>query len=527
MIRREFLSLGASLAAAGLAGTEGSAAPLVESVPTPPAGILEIGGNKQLFLDERLIASRVRLSRLMGRPTKKGPIIEQDRPWEGEQDPAGGFPAAGVQISGQTVIYDEDEKVFKMWYNPWSFFEGRARPWCYAVSSDGYKWEKPRLGVYSYRGSRDNNILGVFTRSKYFNVLKDPRDPDPKRRYKAMGELEGKGDNGLAIAFSPDGFNWTEYPGNPVVPKGRDIADSPTMLGWDPRVERFVCYPRPGPPLATRINGRGYHVAPAKVNPNDGQMRTIGYSTSEDFVRWTPTRLMLAPDEQDRVDFQYYQMTAAQHGEFYVGLMHMLQTHEQTFDIYLLTSRDGFHWNWVHRDLPFLRRGEEGSFDAGYLTPSGPIVQGGNTWIYYGAYSGAHSAEKSKLGPNRMTIALATLPADRYVGLLAGPDLATLVTRPVSFCGRKLRIDLDAGLPGKASHSLTERKFDEADVRVGVLDEWGGKLDGFGVEDCRMLTESGITEVSWGERDLAALQDRPIRLRFEMRSAALYSFQFV
>ena len=34
-----------------------------------------------------------------------------------------------------------------------------------------------------------------------------------------------------------------------------------------------------------------------------------------------------------------------------------------------------------------------------------------------------------------MTIALATLPADRYVGMLAGPDLGSLVTRPVMFSG--------------------------------------------------------------------------------------------
>ena len=120
------------------------------------------------------------------------------------------------------------------------------------------------------------------------------------------------------------------------------------------------------------------------------------------------------------MDFQYYQMTVAQEGEFYIGLMHMLQTHEQTFDIYLLTSRDGFHWNWVNRELPFLGRGEELSYDGGYLTPSGPVLHNDQIWIYYGAYSGRSQREPSRFGQNRMTIALATLPADRYLGLLAG-----------------------------------------------------------------------------------------------------------
>ncbi|PYV15548.1 MAG: hypothetical protein DMG07_09490 [Acidobacteria bacterium] len=38
---------------------------------------------------------------------------------------------------------------------------------------------------------------------------------------------------------------------------------------------------------------------------------------------------------------------------------------------------------------------------------------------------------------NRLPIALATLPAERYVGLLAGPDRATIATRPITRCGRR------------------------------------------------------------------------------------------
>lgn len=502
-------------------------APLVQPAPTPVAGVVQIGGTKQRFLDDDLIAARSHLSRYMTRPVKHGPVLVHDRPWESENAEAGGYPFSGVQISGQTVLYDEDEQLFKMWYNPWAFYEDRIRPWCYAVSRDGLQWEKPALGIYSFHGSQENNILLATNDAKYFNVMKDPRDPDRARRYKAIGESEVRGGSGMAVAFSPDGLHWTPYSGNPVVRKGRDIADCPTMLGWDDRIQKYVYYPRPGPPLATRVLAKGYFESPDRVNPNDGQLRTIGYSTSDDFVNWSPTELMLAPDEHDRADFQYYQMTAARDGDHYIGFLHMLQTHEQTFDVYLMTSRDGFHWNRVSRELPFLRRGELDSFDDGYLTPSGPIVHDGQVWIYYGAYSGAHSAEPSPLGVDTMTIALATLPADRYVGLLAGLNLGTLVTRPVVFVGGKLLVDMDASLPGKATQDLTQRKFDEADLRVAVLDEWGGDIPGLGLADCRMLYGRGVQEVEWQGGDLRAWAGKPVRLRFEFRNAALYGFQFV
>jgi hypothetical protein len=126
-----------------------------------------------------------------------------------------------------------------------------------------------------------------------------------------------------------------------------------------------------------------------------------------------------------------------------------------------------------------------------------------------------------------MTIALATLPADRYLGLLAGMDLATLVTRPVVFSGSKLKIDMDASLTGgTASKDPHKRNFDEGDARIALLDEFGGEIKGFTTEQCKMLAGRGVQEASWEGGDLASLQGRAVRLRFEYRNAVLYSFQF-
>jgi hypothetical protein len=206
-----------------------------------------------------------------------------------------------------------------------------------------------------------------------------------------------------------------------------------------------------------------------------------------------------------------------------------------------MSSRDGFHWNWIDRRVPFLGRGEIGSYDAGYLTPSGPIFHDGKVWIFYGAYSGVHSYSTldTRYGFNHMTIALATLPMDRFLGLMAGPYQASIVTRPLTFSGKKLLLDLDAGRPQlsakvladmKANFAKNPEKFsadtEQPNVRAAIEDISGGKIEGFTLEQCQPLSGSGVQEMVWPGADWSRIEGKPIRVRLEMRHAVLYSLQF-
>ena len=523
MNRRSFL---ASLAAVGVAQSTRFATPaaaqstrIVIPASRPVPGIIDIGSLKQAFLDDDLIHEASRIDPFVTRPTKytKNPILVQDKDWElgtmrndGSND--------GIELFGQAVLYDAEDKVFKMWYvgNWWA--DGR-RMFCLATSSDGYHWDKPNVGVYEYKGSRKNNILGDWADPQYFNVIKDLQESNPARRYKALGEMEGpSGSNstgGVAVAFSPDGINWTPYAGNPVVRHGRNLADGSPILGWDPRIRKYVGYFRPGHPLGPEIYGTGDH----------RHIRAYGYAVSDDFVHWTPTELMLTPDFADRNDYQYMQFTAGIDGQFYIGFNAMYETHEQTWDIFLMSSRDGFHWNWLDRKVPFLGRGEVGSFDAGYMAPSGPIIHDGQVWIYYGAFSGAHSYNSTKLGPGHMSIALCTLPENRWMGLLAGPYRGTLVTHPLLFQGKKLLVDIEAS-PAMSVPRPSQPRFDECDFRAALEDQSGGRIEGFTIDRSKVLLKSGAQELSWGDSDLGKLAGKPVRLRFEYRNAALHSFQF-
>ena len=75
------------------------------------------------------------------------PVLIPDRPWEGY-----------LVLQPGTVIWDEEDGCFKMWYNAQP---SRDRPdaeknLCYATSSDGANWDKPELGLEEFDGSTAN-----------------------------------------------------------------------------------------------------------------------------------------------------------------------------------------------------------------------------------------------------------------------------------------------------------------------------------------------------------------------------------
>lgn len=512
-----------------LLATAGSAIPayaqFVEPAQRASPGTMEIGTRKELFVDDVLIDQASGLSKIVTRPEKfiDNPVIRSDRPWEpqpGEKD------AHGVGLAGQAALYDGDEKLFKMWYLC-SGPKGRSF-WCYATSADGLRWEKPELGLFEYDGSKKNNIVGIYADPQYFNFFKDPHEPDPAKRYKAMGELDGPVPNqsgGAIVGYSADGLRWTPYEGNPVIKHGPNLGDAPTLLGWDHLRKKYVCYPRPGHPLAPEIRGVGFH----------RHIRALGYSESDDFVRWTPTTPMLMPGPTDRVDFQYERFLVGITGQFYIGLVPMRQSFDRTFEVFILSSRDGFHWNWLDHQRPFLERGEVGSYDGGGLTCSGPIFHDGRVWIYYnGARYKHRQSINNRPGPNDQTsISLAMLPADRFQALVAGPHQGTLITKPVSFTGSRLMIDMEGSVPVDLNRAeappekVFKRSFDDAEVRVGLFDQSGGPIEGFSLDRCEPLFASGVQEVKWPGADVSTLRGKLVRLRFELRNAGLYSFQFV
>ena len=66
----------------------------------------------------------------------QNPLVRADRPWEGWR----------ISIYG-TVLYDQDEQRFKMWYTTDESDDFPNYAVAYATSRDGIAWEKPLVGT--------------------------------------------------------------------------------------------------------------------------------------------------------------------------------------------------------------------------------------------------------------------------------------------------------------------------------------------------------------------------------------------
>src|SRR5436190_10502084 len=90
----------------------------------------------------------------------------------------------------------------------------------------------------------------------------------------------------------------------------------------------------------------------------------------------------------------------------------------------------------------------------------------------------------------------------------AGPDAGIVVTKPLTFKGTRLLVNLAA----------------KGSLRVSLLDDSGKAIPGF--ENAEATGDSLSQEIRWAS-DLAALEGKTVRLRFELRDAKLFAFQFV
>ncbi len=435
---------------------------------------------ESLFLhDHRVVARSQGLQRVMGKVRKHpgNPILVADRPWE-----------AG-SVGYACVIYDGEEKLYKMWYesrlNPGqlrgpNLEQGRC---LYATSGDGLVWEKPILGIVESRGSRENNIVFAGpegARNKVYWVIKDRADPDPGRRYKMMFHLWDFQGRGVGIAYSADGLRWkTDARVNL-----HGGFDTHNIFFWDDRVGQYVGYFR------TRILGR----------------RFIARATSPDAFHWSHPMSVHGPDGDDPGDFDLYTPGVFKYSraaDTYVLYTAAFDRAADRLFGQLAVSRDGIAWHRFR--APFLPLGSVGEWDAGSIYPSPSEVSiAGDTAIYYRGDHIGHGAG------GRPGIGVAFLDQGGFVAWEAATR-GTLTTHPLAVGGSRETLYVSGDASGGS-------------IRAELLDADGKVIPGFSRQESVPISGKGPRLLlRWkGRPSLGDAVLKPFRLKLYLERARVY-----
>ncbi len=438
---------------------------------------IDIGSRLELFVDHHL------LDRL------DGARVVMHRP---QPQPPAHSPLRG---SYATVIRDGD--LFRAWYRDtipgYEGVRGDGHPGeitAYAESRDGHEWIFPDLGLFEINGSRDNNavLAGRPPFSHNFSPFLDARPGvAAEQRFKALAGARqdvmdrctpaGERRTGGLYAFvSPDGIRWTLLQPEPVITDGR--FDSQNVAFWSEAEAAYVCYFR---------------------TLTDDKRRAISRATSRDFITWTPAEALNAnlPGEHLYTS-QTHPYFRAPH--LYLALpTRFVPARGNSTDILLMASRGGapfvrlFHEAFIRPGLDPERWGNRANYAALNVVPTGPAEMS----VYH-----THSGIRH------------TLRTDGFTSLNAPHDGGEAVTKPLVFSGNRLVLNLATSASGS--------------VRVELQTPAGEPITGFGLADSEENIGDEIERTArWKQGDdVSRLAGQPVRLRFVLQDADLFSFRF-
>jgi len=451
---------------------------------------MNIGSAKQLFVDRALIASSRGITLTVNPPRKTGEeCIIADRPWESHR-----------VCAYNSVL--EDGGVYKMWYDAIDNEGGR---WlCYATSSDGVRWDKPSLGIVEYHGSSDNNIVFPLERRSHEpGCVFIDTNPDcpPDARYKMVCTYDGPGGNATYVCLSADGLHWRPLSDKPSFRN----SDTGNVALWDEGIGRYVAYIRTWTP-----------------------MRMVGRCEFDDLADFGKEQVVFGYDQDDPPDVDFYTNAAVKYPFaenvyliFPSAYLHYPEPpageyrNDGPLDIRFAVSRDGINFTRPDRG-PYIGLGVKGSWDdsALYMT-TGMIRSDDEIWQYYAGYDFTHGAYEVEREKNKGAISRVVQRLDGFVSADAAYVGGELTTLPVVFSGKRLELNVDAGVAGS--------------VQVEMLDDDGNPIPGFTLAEADAIKLNHIARtVTWhGKDDVSRLAGKPVRLRFVMRDAKLYAFQFV
>ena len=497
---------------------------------------LHIGTDRQLFLDNFILDHLDGVKRELCAPQKAPePLLSfTDLPWEQVQFNPG---TAGV-------VHDPDDGLFKMWY--WQGLAGEpfntSQVLCYAESKDALHWEKPlRDDCIPFQGHTATNIVHPDVSQSGLALNHDRSDSE--RKYllvnwppKTAAKRPPGSPRLSSVDASPDGIHWQTISEESGFPHHHE-----QKIIWDEGIQRYIGYSQ-----------YSHH------QDFLYRKRQIGRQESADFINWSPKEVVLSADWDAKLppDMEMHDMSVRKVGGLYIGITSEFLAEpfwqeregrnwrDQAFArLGLYTSRDGRRWQRAGGPGPWVDTGSPGEQDYGFacFTPAGELVHNGKlvipysanpqkqSWLQQGpptplypqeAYrlqqEAWHAREALQDGPvPKRAVGGLILREDGWAKLVPNYESGQVYTKQFVFEGDALRVNADC------SYGY---------VRVELLDPTFAPYEGFSAEQCDALT-GGADEiwhtVSWqGRSDLRALWNRPVRIRFSLREASIYAFQF-
>ncbi len=472
----------------------------VPYLDAPPA-LIPINIGRQLFVDDFLVQETT-LKRVFhqARKYEGNPVLFPETPEELRIDSKGNQEAVTATHHGG-VFYDPAEKLFKMYYS--IGFHGALG---LAQSADLVNWTRPVLNMFG-----KNNIVlpkGINWAGLANSVWLDLNTKDPNARWKLITNRTTypfghsvKDYQQYTLHTSPDGLHWSHGVKTGKIEDYCSFFFNPFRNMWTFSLK--ANYP----------------------------IRIRNYVESKDFLttpNWENSTFWVGADELDEPDPnigdtpQLYSLNSVAYesimiGEFYIHLGPDNQKciegkFPKLTEIKLGFSRDGFHWHRPDRRAFIEATRKEGDWDRYYVygTTGIFLVKDDLLWFPYTGYSGV-SPNGSKGIYTGASVGMATLRRDGFASMEAGEKTGYLVTRPLTFNGKYLFVNVDCP---------------DGELLVEALDGEGNVIRPFSLKQCKSTkVNKTLHQIEWeGQPDLSALAGKPVRFRFHLTNGKLYSF---
>ena len=501
------------------------------------SGPIDIGSRLELMIDDCLIARMGGGAELrLNRPVPREVVMVMDEPWEGN-------------ASADCVVF-QDGDLYRMYYRGWHFdLTGEtlemphAMMTCYAESSNGIHWVKPELGLVAFNGSKKNNIIldagAGHCPAVGFTPFKDgnPR-AEPDARYKAWG-MDRRA-RGLYPLKSRDGIHWTPMRDKPVITYG--LFDSQNLAFWDAVRGEYRDYHR----NEFRIQETGEEPYSAQRVKAGQTLRGSRYgrdmltATSQDFVNWTES--VYINYTEGRTDELYTNAITPYYRAPHILLGFPMRYIDRGWSEAMedlpevehrrLRSAISERYGTALTDTMFMSSRDRLTFKLWPESFIRPGLRPADSWTYADVWQNWGIVETPSAiegAPDELSFYLIegywrgestilrryTLRVDGFVSVSAPLSGGELVTKPLVFSGSKLALNFSASAAGS--------------IRVEILrDQVDTPVQGFALADCvEVLGDDLQRVVRWSDApDLGRLAGAPVRLRFVLRDADLFSFRF-